>query len=118
MPNKPKVHNPIPPYLRAKLQQQREVEQERRRKAYEANESRAADRRFYSSTRWVAFRAYAMSLPENVLCRACKERGMIVPSNQLDHIKPRKEYPELAFCLENVQGLCRRCHGAKTSRGE
>jgi len=118
MPMKPKVHNPIPPYLRAKLQQQREVEQERRRKAYEAGESRAADRRFYSSTRWVAFREHAMKLPENVLCRVCRERGLIVPSNQLDHIKPRKTHPELAYCLENVQGLCAAHHTEKTRRGE
>jgi 5-methylcytosine-specific restriction protein A len=118
MPNKPKVHNPIPPYLRAKLQQQRVVDQERRRKAYEKQPERKADNAFYKTARWIRFRLYAMSLPENALCRACKEDGRIVAATQLDHVKPRKEHPELAYEIENVQGLCLSCHRKKTNRGE
>lgn len=118
MPTKPKTHNPLPPALQAKLAQQREADKERRRKAYEKQPERKADNAFYKTARWIAFRKYAMSLLENVLCRACKEQGRIVPATQCDHIKPRKEHPELAYEIENVQGLCLACHKAKTNRGE
>ncbi len=118
MPTKPKTHNPLPAYLQAKLAKQREADRERRRKEYEAQPDRAKDRAFYKTARWIRFRDYAMSLPENALCRECKERGLIVAASQLDHVKPRKEFPELAYSIENVQGLCRACHKAKTNRGE
>jgi 5-methylcytosine-specific restriction protein A len=118
MPTKPKTHDPLPAYLRAKMDKQRAVDQERRRKEYEANESRAADRRFYCSTRWKGFRDYLKSKAEYVFCIECKKEGSLVKATQLDHIKPRKQYPELAFDEENIQPLCRKHHAAKTNRGE
>lgn len=118
MPTKPKTHNPIHPALRAKLEAQKAADRERRRKEYEKGEQRTEDRAFYKTARWIAFRKYAMSLTENALCRTCKESGLIVPATQLDHIKPRKEHPELAYEIENMQGLCLSCHRKKTNRGE
>lgn len=118
MPNKPKRHDPLPPYLRAKVQAQAEADRKRRIQQYEATPERAADRAWYNAKRWRDFRAYALSLPENALCRGCKAQGIITPSTQLDHVKPRKEFPELAYELSNVQGMCGKCHRAKTQRGQ
>lgn len=116
MPTKPPVHDPLPAHLRAKVNQQREADKKRRRKDYEAQAQRAEDRRFYGSNRWRDFRAWF--LMRNPLCVECKKEGRIVTANQLDHIKPRKTHPELAFEETNCQGLCRRHHGQKTRRGQ
>jgi 5-methylcytosine-specific restriction endonuclease McrA len=35
----------------------------------------------------------------------------------VDHVRPVREAPELAFDLDNLQALCPACHGRKT-RGE
>ena len=31
-------------------------------------------------------------------------------ATMVHHIKPRKEYPELALCPENLESLCNLCH--------
>lgn len=118
MPTKPKKHNPLPPFLQAKVAKAREADNERRRKEYEAGQQRTADKAFYSCKRWRDFRKWFFSQAENVLCVECKRQGKTVAATQLDHIKPRKLHPELAFAVENLQGLCGKCHTAKTARGE
>ncbi|MGE0410184.1 MAG: HNH endonuclease signature motif containing protein [Amphiplicatus sp.] len=40
----------------------------------------------------------------------CGVRGRL----EVDHIKPVRDAPELAFVLANLQSLCPSCHGAKT----
>lgn len=37
---------------------------------------------------------------------------------QVDHIKPRKKYPELALDPNNVQVLCKLCNMGKGDRDE
>lgn len=122
MPTKPPVHDPLPAHLRAKVNQQREADKERRRKEYEAQGQRADDRRFYSSTRWVKFREWFFVHSEyaeaNAMCVECRKAGRVKPATQLDHIKPRKQYPELAYEPSNMQGLCGRCHNSKTRGGQ
>ena len=51
----------------------------------------------------------------------CQECGVVClgekknkPPPQVDHIKPRKEFPELALVLSNLQTLCKPCHSKKT----
>ncbi len=118
MPTKPKTHNPLPPYLQAKLTKQREADRERRRREYEKRPERKADNAFYKTARWIAFRKYLVSKPEFALCAECKMQGIITPTTQIDHIKPRKDFPELAWDEDNLQGLCLSHHRAKTNRGE
>lgn len=118
MPLKPKTHSPLPPFLQQRVQRQREVDSDRRKREYETGQQRKEDKAFYCSTRWKKFRLWFLAQPENALCVECKDKGLVVPATQLDHIKPRKEYPELTWELSNLQGLCRECHGAKTARGE
>jgi 5-methylcytosine-specific restriction protein A len=38
--------------------------------------------------------------------------------NQVDHIQPAEDNPELFWNPENLQVLCRKCHAIKTRRGE
>ena len=45
-------------------------------------------------------------ISENPICQMCGEE----PSHHVHHIKPRKEYPELAFVVENVMCYCHSCH--------
>lgn len=61
--------------------------------------------------RWKALRLIALRR-DGFRCIECRAPGRL----EVDHIKPVREAPELAFVLENLQSLCPRCHGAKTAR--
>ena len=55
-------------------------------------------------------------LRANPLCRLCKERGLIVPATEVDHITP-KEPKDMGFWnISNWQALCEYCHKSKTAR--
>lgn len=43
-------------------------------------------------------------------CRSCGARGRL----EIDHIKPVRAAPELAFEPTNCQALCAACHSRKT----
>ena len=43
-------------------------------------------------------------------CRSCGARGRL----EIDHIRPVRDAPELAYSPENLQALCVSCHSAKT----
>ena len=53
---------------------------------------------------------------EHPLCKHCIERKITTPSQEVDHIKSVKEYPELRMEWNNLQALCRRCHRSKESK--
>ena len=59
--------------------------------------------------RWPALRQAARRR-DNWCCVKCGHRGRI----EVDHIKPVRDAPELAFDLTNLQCLCRQCHSRKT----
>jgi 5-methylcytosine-specific restriction endonuclease McrA len=64
--------------------------------------------KFYSSGTWRRIRTLVVKrdLGRCVICGDTK--GL-----QVDHIKPRKEYPHLAYNTSNLRTLCAKCH-AKT----
>lgn len=117
MPRRPPVHNPFSPAMQARMEKQKAEENQRRRKQYEQGEQRTEDRAFYSSKRWMRFRKHLLSKPEFALCVECKKEGLLVATNQIDHVLPRKTHPELTWEESNLQGLCRRHHGKKTLSG-
>lgn len=49
---------------------------------------------------------------DNFTCVQCWFREDMIM--QVDHIKQKSEYPELRYCLENLQTLCPNCHARKT----
>jgi 5-methylcytosine-specific restriction protein A len=49
-------------------------------------------------------------LRRDPICKICDSQASTVA----DHILPAREYPELKWKLDNLQGLCRSCHNKKT----
>lgn len=70
---------------------------------------------FYHSGAWLRVRQMALARDKH-LCQECVRRVKMGlqsrPRNatMVHHIKPRKEYPELALVLENLESLCNTCH--------
>lgn len=67
---------------------------------------------FYYSAAWIRLRD--MVRAEEPICRECEKRGRTTLTEQIDHIEPRSKRPDLELVRENLQGLCRGCHNAKT----
>lgn len=61
------------------------------------------------SKRWPALRLQAKRR-DGFHCRECGAAGDL----EVDHIKPVRTHPELAFDLSNLQTLCVSCHSRKT----
>jgi hypothetical protein len=68
---------------------------------------------FLRSPEWKALREEAFRLFGRI-CHRCGSTSQI----QCDHIKPRKRYPALALCLDNLQVLCWPCNRHKNFRDE
>lgn len=73
---------------------------------------------FYKTKAWRNARWMALGRDMHmcVECMAAYERHEISeprPATVVHHIKPRKEYPELALELNNLQSLCDACHNKK-----
>ncbi|WP_321340951.1 HNH endonuclease [Breoghania sp.] len=63
----------------------------------------------YRSPRWKAVRHLAKRR-DGFMCVTCGASGDL----EVDHIKPVRTAPELAFELSNLQTLCVACHSRKT----
>lgn len=61
------------------------------------------------SQRWKALRMQALDR-DGWACVQCGDRQRL----EIDHIKPVKDRPDLAYALGNLQTLCGRCHARKT----
>lgn len=59
--------------------------------------------------RWLALRALVIAR-DGHQCRECGAVGRL----EVDHVKPVKTHPELAWSIENLQLLCPHCHSVKT----
>ncbi|MBI1348024.1 hypothetical protein GC163_17260 [bacterium] len=69
---------------------------------------RQEDKAFYSAPRWRRLRA--MKLRMSPLC----ECGCGQAAKDVHHIIDRKEAPELAYEISNLQSLTKRCHSRTT----
>lgn len=67
---------------------------------------------FYRTQEWLRFRYLFLSC-FGKKCSACGSRENSGRSFEVDHIRPRHLYPELAFRPDNLQVLCGECHRAK-----
>lgn len=61
------------------------------------------------SRQWPALRL-AAKRRDGWRCVECGNSGRL----EVDHIKPVRSHPELAFELSNLQTLCASCHSRKT----
>jgi 5-methylcytosine-specific restriction enzyme A len=66
-------------------------------------------RKFYKSKAWEKCRKIALQRDE-FLCQSCLKNGNYTPADMVHHIKERKDYPELALDLDNLESLCNPCH--------
>lgn len=67
---------------------------------------------FLQSQEWATLRYLAITSSSGV-CKCCgrgRKDGIVL---NVDHIKPRKLYPELALTLTNLQVLCDECNRGK-----
>jgi 5-methylcytosine-specific restriction protein A len=72
------------------------------------------EQKIYSSARWKKIREMKMKECGG-LCQECLKKGFIVKAEVVDHIIEIKD-GGCAFCLENLQCLCKSCHAKKTAR--
>jgi len=80
-----------------------------------ANAIRAQKDGFLSSQAWKDMRLLAIER-YGLLCLRCgRENSRLFPIN-IDHIKPRKFYPELALEIDNLQPLCGPCNKLKGNK--
>ncbi|WP_210327258.1 HNH endonuclease [Methylocystis sp. H4A] len=63
----------------------------------------------FRDKRWPALRM-AAKRRDSFKCVECSARGDL----EVDHVKPVRTHPELAFELSNLQCLCVACHARKT----
>lgn len=86
---------------------------------YVMEEKLAAKRRRFDKNRgssysrgydhkWRKLRKY--KIERDPLCEECKENGKLVPADEVHHIEPIKERPDLRLKLFNLKSLCIDCH--------
>ncbi|MBS0207527.1 MAG: HNH endonuclease [Planctomycetes bacterium] len=71
---------------------------------------RSEDKRFYASARWRRVRLIALA--RDPICVRCGRAA----SEHVHHKQPRKDRPDLAFDLNNLEGVCQPCHNAEPVR--
>jgi 5-methylcytosine-specific restriction enzyme A len=64
----------------------------------------------YNSYRWQQLRVVAKAR-DGYRCVACGRGGCRL---DVDHVEPVNQRPDLAFVLENLRTLCRKCHNRRT----
>lgn len=70
---------------------------------------------FFTSTPWLELR-YRVLKAGKGCCECCGSRGDAFNPLQVDHIRPRSKYPELALRADNCQVLCRNCNMGKSNK--
>lgn len=81
--------------------------------------TKAEKRKLYNSGAWAKIRQEALAR-DKYECTWCKAKGELTLKQhmtlEIDHIKEVEFYPELAFDLDNLRTLCRRCHNRRHNR--
>lgn len=69
---------------------------------------------FYNTESWIRLR-YDILLRDGRVCACCGRTDGVM---NVDHIRPRHKYPELAYDPSNLQVLCATCNRGKGARDE
>ena len=69
---------------------------------------------FYWRAPWLKLRKWFLA--RNPICAECQRRGRITAANEVHHLKPKADFPELALVAENLEALCKSCHSRMTRR--
>ena len=70
--------------------------------------------KMYQSVRWKTRRR--LILKRNPFCAECKKKNRLVFAEVIDHIIPHKGNWTLFLDNDNLQTLCRKCHGIKSQK--
>ena len=68
----------------------------------------------YNSTRWKKIRQIV--LEKAPLCAVCRKSGRLTQAEDVDHIVAHQGDEHLFFDIENLQPICKTCHGSKTAQ--
>lgn len=82
-----------------------------------AKRTKGASAEFYDSKEWMALR-YQVLKERGAKCECCgatRADGVVI---QVDHVRPRSLFPELALEKSNMQVLCRPCNLGKSNRDD
>ena len=104
MPVRPPVHRPMGALS--------DAQRAAAKKAFDKKRGTAAQRGYDS--KWIELRNIVRA--EEPLCRQCLAEGRITATQEIDHIIPHKGNRALFIARDNLQGLCKRHHSAKTAR--
>jgi len=80
-----------------------------------AQQIRSAGDSFLRSPEWKELRARALKLYGDANCMRCGVEFTKRRRPNVDHVKPRKLFPELALDINNLQVLCGRCNKKKAN---
>lgn len=72
--------------------------------------------KLYTSKRWRNARSFFLAA--NRHCVYCKQIGMTIPADTVDHIRPHKGDLNMFWDSRNWQALCRQCHNIHKQREE
>jgi len=105
---------------RKKLKAERKALRKAKKKAREAGiVSKPVHKRpgrkidpFYHSKAWILVR-YKVLVRDKGICQCCGRSAKDGVVMNVDHIKPKWKYPELALDENNLQTLCSRCNSGK-----
>jgi len=90
-------------------------------KEYGQQQTREADRARGSAAargyghRWRVVRAVVMKRDRH-LCQLCHRDGIVKVADDVHHIKPATEFPELFFVQSNLIALCHECNQREDAR--
>ncbi len=90
-----------------------EKKKDKEERASAREESYSSRRGFCDTKEWRILRGWALEFYGEI-CHACGSKERI----QVDHIKPKSKYPELAYEFDNLQVLCRACNFDKSNYHE
>ena len=114
MPYKPKVPCKYPLCAETINPSERYCAKHRKQPTSEYEKQRnAVNSKIYNTT-WRRLRR--LKLRRDPLCEICLARGLVVAAEEVDHIFPVKDYPELRLVYSNLQSACTPCHSKKTRK--
>lgn len=101
---------------RKRLKKERKAKRQRQKLAYApsvaAGTVGVASKEFLLTYEWRAVRMQALK-KYGAKCQCCGATPASGAVMNVDHIKPRKLFPELALSLDNLQVLCHECNHGK-----
>lgn len=98
MPNKPKTHRP-----------KHQPTRKQQNAAYDARRAEDAIRKLYWSPRWRRG-VRVLILARDPYCKRCEAKGIITPSDTVNHIVKARDDPSRFFDEDNLEGVCAPCH--------